>query len=204
MNSIIVISGPSGSGKSTLIHRLLKKRKDIIFSTSHTTRVIRDGETEGEDYYFISKEQFLEKIKNNEFVEWAQVYQYYYGTSIKEVESKASLGKSLILDIDVQGAKSIKEKFPDALLIFVTPPSLDELRRRLVGREKVLNANITKRLQIAEEEIRQYKLYDYIVVNDDLEQAYSVLDAMYVTFRNSVGRHAPLLEQIIKTGYTRR
>jgi len=199
MNNIIVISGPSGSGKSTLIRSLLKDHRDIIFSVSHTTRPRRGKEVEGKHYHFISKAQFRRMIDNNTFVEWAEVHNNYYGTGFAEIDNKLkdSGNRVLVLDLDVQGAKNIKKKFPEALLILVTPPTLKELETRLLRREKAINQQVKKRLQIAKEELNEYKFYDYIVINENLEKAYSVLNAIFTAFKNTTARNEARIKRII-------
>lgn len=200
MNNIIVISGPSGSGKSTLIRRLLKKHPEIVFSTSHTTRAKRMREIEGRDYYFIHKKQFLEMADNGEFVEWAQVYENYYGTSYREIERKSKMSKKkfLVLDIDVQGAANIKKKYPDALFIFVVPPSMEELQRRLVGREKTVDHQVQTRLKIAGDELKHYHVYDYIIINEYLEKAFSILDSILTAFKNSTHRRESFIKKLLE------
>lgn len=200
-HNIIVISGPSGSGKSTLIGRLMEHHPEIIFSTSHTTRPIRGKEVNGSDYHFIPQEEFLEMVENDQFVEWAKVYGNYYGTSYREIESKSKIGGDTILalDIDVQGARKIKEKYHDALFIFVVPPSLEILRQRLEAREKKFDQHIRKRLEIAKEELRQYNIYDYIVVNDKLEEAFKVLDAIYTAYRHTKWRQEAFIKKYLIT-----
>ena len=201
MHNIIVISGPSGSGKSTLIGKLMKKHPEIIFSTSHTTRPNRMKEVNGRDYHFISQQEFLDMVENDEFVEWADVYGNYYGTSYREIESKSKIGGDTILalDIDVQGARKIKEKYHDALFIFVVPPSLEILRQRLEAREKKFDQHIRKRLEIAKEELKQYNIYDYIVVNDKLEEAFKVLNAIYTAYRHSKWRQEAFIKKYLIT-----
>ncbi len=195
--NIIVVSGPSGSGKSTLIHRLLKEHKNIVFSVSHTTRPKRDGEIDGKDYYFVTEEDFRKKIAADEFVEWAQVYRNLYGTTLDEVKRKASGDQNLILDVDVQGAANIKKQFPGALFIFIVPPTLAELKKRLIEREKVLDGNIEKRSAAAKEELEQYHLYDYIVINDKVEDAYTVLKSIYTAYNNSAVKKNSFVESIL-------
>lgn len=200
MNNIVVISGPSGSGKSTLIRKLMEKHPELTFSISHTSRDPRKGERNGREYHFVSPETFKEMVSGDAFVEWARVYQNYYGTSFKEIEAKFNEGKFLVLDIDVQGARNIKKKYPEALFIMVTPPSLAELKRRLVGREKAVDANTRKRLEIAREELSRYAFYDYVVVNDDLDEAFRVLDAVYTAFLNTAGRRGKYIEKLLSPG----
>ena len=175
----------------------MEQHTDILFSTSHTTRPIRDNEMDGKDYYFISKEQFLQMIDNDEFVEWAQVYQNYYGTSYREIESKCQSGKNLVLNLDVQGAKNFKKKYPEALFIFVVPPSLEELQRRLKERENKMDLHILKRLEVASEEMEHYHLYDYIVVNDNLQEAMEVLNSIYTAYQNTTARHEAFIKRLL-------
>ncbi len=195
--NIVVISGPSGSGKSTMILRLMQKYPELIFSVSHTTRPPRGSEEDGKNYHFVSRQAFMEMVDKNQFVEWADVYGNFYGTSYSEIESKSQSGKCLVLDIDVQGARNIKKRFPEALLIFVIPPSMEELRRRLVNRDKTVDANMERRLTIAREEVKQYRQYDYIIVNDQLDQAFNALDAVYTAFRHSSAHQEPVVEALL-------
>lgn len=171
---IFVISAPSGTGKTTLCEKLLKLLPDLKLSISHTTRQPRNGERNGIDYYFIDKEIFKKMIDTDEFVEWAEVYGNFYGTSKKAINSLISNGYDILLDIDTQGAKNIKKLYPDSVLIFILPPSLDELERRLINRNEDKNV-IKLRLSKASQEISQYKFYDYVVINDNIEQASSNL-----------------------------
>jgi len=195
-HGIVVISGPSGSGKSTLINRLMKRHREIVFSVSHTTRPIRGQEVDGKDYHFVDKAGFDHMVDNDEFVEWANVYENFYGTSYKEVEGKSKNGV-LVLDIDVQGGEKIKKKYPDALLILVVPPSLDALRQRLLDRKQDSTDDINTRLQIAKRELRQYENYNYIVINDQLENAFTVLDAIYTAFNHTVDRHKHFMNKLL-------
>lgn len=196
--NIIVISGPSGSGKSTLINRLVSEHRDIVFSVSHTTRAKRDSETDGKHYHFVSEEKFREMIAHNEFAEWARVYQNFYGTTGNEIEQKSGGEKNLVLDLDVQGAANIKKEFPAALLVFIVPPNLTELKKRLVAREKVIDRQIETRLQTAIEELKQYNLYDYTVINDKVEEAYAVLKSIYTAYNNSTSKKKYFIEDMLK------
>jgi len=168
---LIVFSGPSGSGKGTVLKEALKKSNDLCVSVSATTRAPRDGETDGVDYMFYSKEQFLELVSGNGFLEWACFCENYYGTPRAEVERLLDSGKNVVLEIEVQGAMKIKEKCPDAVLIFNLPPSMEELKKRLVGRNTDAEDVIKKRLETAVWEISQADEYDYILVNDVIEAA---------------------------------
>ncbi len=167
---LYVVSGPSGCGKSTLIRRLLNEMKTVRFSVSHTTRPKRSMELFGKDYYFVSAEEFQQMAQEGAFVEWAVVHGHLYGTSRKEIETKLSQG-DVVLDIDVQGARLIKAKYPQGIFVFVLPSRLEELRRRLEIRGENTPESITQRLATARAEVEAYAEFDYIVVNDLLEKA---------------------------------
>jgi len=168
---IIVVSAPSGAGKTTLCRHLLKKIPQIAYSISHTTRQPRKNEIEGKDYYFISTKEFEEKINQNFWVEWAKVHTNYYGTSKKHLERQTHQGLNVLLEIDIKGAKQIKNLFPDAVTIFIMAPSLDVLEKRLRQRETDTDEIINMRLENAKAEIEQKDFYDYIIVNDGLDLA---------------------------------
>ncbi|SLM30121.1 guanylate kinase [Desulfamplus magnetovallimortis] len=168
---IFVVSAPSGAGKSTLCMKVLETFPDISFSVSHTTRPPRLGEQHGVDYYFISVDEFRERIKNNLWAEWAEVHGNYYGTSCEEIEDNLNHGRHLLLDIDVQGAEQIMRAFPEAVTIFVMPPSIEILEQRLRKRGTDSDDTIAKRLENAAGEIARKDLYQHVIVNDNLEQA---------------------------------
>jgi len=172
---LIVISAPSGTGKTTLSHMLLREFPNMEFSVSYTTRKPRSGEINGRDYWFVDRETFEKMIEEGDFLEWAEVYGHLYGTSKSQVIKALSEGKDVLLDIDTQGALNVKKNFPEAVLIFILPPSLRELKRRLESRGTDDEETIKKRLKIAREEIRRAPLYDYVVVNDVLEIAFDNL-----------------------------
>lgn len=167
---LIVISGPSGVGKGTICNKLFKEL-NAWYSVSTTTRNPREGEVDGVNYFFITKEEFLKKIEAGEFLEYNYYNENYYGTSKRIVLEKMDQGVNVFSEIDVNGARNIKKIFPDALLIYIAPPSMEELRKRLVGRGTDPIERINQRLAIAEEEMKQVDFYDYVVVNDDLEKA---------------------------------
>lgn len=174
---VLIISAPSGAGKNTLIDSLLKKRNDLRYSVSSTTRPPRGTEQDGVHYYFLSSQEFEKKIERHEFLEWAQVLQNYYGTEKREIEKIQKQGNFPILDIDVQGALQLKEKFPKQVItIFILPPSLQVLRQRLQKRATDSPADIEKRIALAQEEIKQKDLYDFCVVNDELTAAVNKLN----------------------------
>lgn len=168
---LIVISGPSGSGKSTVVNKAIQGREDMCFSTSVTTRSPRPGEVDGKDYFFIDPQRFQEMVDRDELLEHAQYVAHSYGTPRAFVEQKLNDGLNVILDIEVQGARQVREKMKDAVLIFIVPPSLEELRRRLVNRGTDAADVIEARLQRASEELKEADLYDYLIINDDLETA---------------------------------
>lgn len=167
---LIVVSGASGTGKTTLC-RSLEKDLEIYFSISATTRQKREGEVEGKDYYFLSENQFGRMAEKGEFLEWAQVHGHRYGTIKRQVVDRLEKGENVLLDVDSQGALNIKNKLKDAVLIFIKTPTLTELRTRLFGRGTDSSEEIEKRIQKASEEIAQSKRYDYVLVNNNLEDA---------------------------------
>ncbi len=166
----IVVSGPSGVGKGTICDVLIKEL-DAWYSVSMTTREMREGEVEGKNYYFVTKEEFERKIKENNFIEYNVYNNNYYGTPKDKILEKIEDGTDVFLEIDVNGAKNIKKQFPNSLLIYIAPPSIEELRKRLEKRGTETEEKIQNRLKIAEEELKQTNIYDYVVINDDLETA---------------------------------
>ncbi len=174
MNSglLIVISGPSGSGKGTVCKQLLSMEiPEIELSVSATTRKPRIGEVEGISYFFKCKEEFKEMISQNEFIEYAQVYDNFYGTPKSHVKGKLEKGKDVILEIDIQGAMQVKKNHPDAVFVFIMPPSFEELKHRIISRGTESEQDIHKRLHEAYSEVCSSKNYDYIVINDDMYKA---------------------------------
>ncbi len=166
---LAVVSGFSGAGKGTLMKELLKRYDNYALSVSATTRQPREGEKDGEDYFFVSREYFQQMIEDGRLVEYAQYVNHYYGTPRDYVEKKMAEGKDVILEIEIQGALKVKKRFPDALLIFVTPPSAGELRRRLVGRGTETIEVINARLRRAAEEASGMEAYDYLLINDEID-----------------------------------
>lgn len=166
---LIVISGFSGAGKGTLVNRLINEYDNYALSISMTTRAPREGETDGKSYFFVTREAFQNKIRENGFLEYASYCDNYYGTPKSYVEEQLQSGKDVILEIEVQGALQIKEKYPDALLLFVTPPSAGILHDRLASRQTETAEVIAKRMRTAAKESELMHKYDYIVVNDDLD-----------------------------------
>ncbi len=167
---LIIISSPSGAGKTTLTTRLRERVPNLRFSISHTTRAPRNGEQDGREYHFVSRETFLRLLQLDEFLEWAEVHGNYYGTSRKEVES-AKDARGLIFDVDHQGARQIKSVQPEAVSVFILPPSMDVLEQRLRGRASEDEATVQRRFAVAKQEIAHYGQFDYLLLNDDLEDA---------------------------------
>ena len=180
---LVIVSGPSGAGKSTIISRVSQLRPDIRFSVSATTRQARPGEVEGHDYYFKSQEEFWEMIKLDAFLEHAEYVGNYYGTPAAPVDNDLAQGYNVILDIEVQGAAQVMEKRPDAVSIFLCPPSLEELERRLRGRGTDSEEKIRDRLMAAHREYAQAHKYSYIIINDDADTAVRELDAIITAER---------------------
>jgi guanylate kinase len=176
MTTVFIISAPSGSGKSTLVHELMRRVPGLRFSVSYTTRAPRGCEQNGREYFFIPRDEFERRIEAGEFLEWALVFgQDYYGTHRSELDRAEAAGVDLVLDIDVQGARQLKEKIPAAVSIFILPPSREILEQRLRARSQDSEPVIERRLREAAEEIRNYTLYDYVLVNREVEPSVDTL-----------------------------
>jgi guanylate kinase len=208
MTTVFIISAPSGSGKSTLVHSLLASDKNLLFSVSYTTRPPRGAELPGQDYHYIAKEEFERRIRMGEFLEWAPVFNDYYGTHCSTLERARAENKDLILDIDVQGARQLKQSIPDAVSIFVLAPSREVLEERLrsrsareqeLSRSDGMEAVIQLRLRKAAEEIRNYSAYDYVLVNDDLARSTETLGAIVKAERVRRIRVEPVVRSILAT-----
>ena len=196
---IFVITAPSGAGKTTIIKNILEKDVgEIGYSISHTTRKPRKGESHGLHYYFVGRENFEKMIDAHEFIEWAVVYDYLYGTSISSVNRELSSGKDLLMDVDIQGSQEIKRQFPDSLSIFILPPSIDILKERLQKRSPNEKMNIDLRLKKASEEIKRCRDYDFIIINDDLKKAIKEIEAIIVAQRANKNRRFPLIKKIFR------
>lgn len=169
--NVAVISGPSGVGKGTIIQRLLNDHEDFTLSTSATTRAPRENEVHGVNYHFLSDEEFDLKINEGAFIEWCHVHRKRYGTLIEDIEDKTRNNKKVLIEIDTQGAQKIRAKHPGVLSIFIAPPTFEELEKRLVNRNTESKDELENRLRIAKDELETMDHYDYIVINDDLDQA---------------------------------
>ncbi len=196
---LFIVSAPSGSGKSTLVKMLLASLDRLDFSISYTTRLPRGNEKNGEDYHFVSREEFLAMRDRGELLEWAEVFGNYYGTGRKALEQAEKTGHDLVLDIDVQGAAQLKKRLPEAVTVFILPPSRGELEHRLRSRSLDDEAVIARRLRDASKEIRNYSAYDYILVNDQLDRAAERLRSILVAERCRKERAEAIIQPILKT-----
>jgi guanylate kinase len=175
---LFVISGPSGVGKGTLKKALLENMNDLLSSISVTTREPREGERDGWDYFFVTEESFEKKIDQGELLEWARVFSNMYGTPRDFVASNLEHGQDVLLEIDVQGALQVKKKMPEAVLIFVAPPSIHELAMRLTSRAQDSAESISSRLAASEDELKQIDYYDYLLINDDINDTLAKLESI--------------------------
>lgn len=197
--SLLVVSSPSGAGKTTLCHRLVREFPRVMFSVSYTTRQPRRGEVNGVDYHFVDEARFEQMVADGEFAEWAHVHGNRYGTTISAVREAIEGGRDVLFDVDYQGGRQIKAKFQaEAVLVFVLPPSLAELERRLRQRATDSPESIERRLAKAHDELKQYGIYDYIVVNDDLDKAYERLRAIYLASLCAIRRSGRVAEELVK------
>lgn len=195
---LIVVSGFSGAGKGTLMKKMIKDYKNYVLSVSMTTRMPREGEQNGVEYFFTDRQQFEQKIAENGFIEYASYCGNYYGTPKAYVEEQLETGKDVILEIEIQGALKVKEKFPESLLLFVTPPSAAELENRLVNRGTESKEVIQQRLARAWEESKGIEAYDFIVVNDKIEQCIEEIHQLVEAARKTPIRQIDFIEEIRK------
>lgn len=187
--NLFIISAPSGTGKTSILKKIIAAMEKVVFSVSYTTRPPRAGEQEGIDYFFIDNDAFVTMQQQGLFLEWAEVHGNLYGTSRSTVQAASEQGLDIILDIDVQGARQVKEKLKDkGVFIFITPPSLEELARRLSGRSTEAEAIIATRLANAKEEMKSIDDYDYVIVNDRVEQAVEILKSIIIAERSRTRR----------------
>lgn len=193
---LVVVSGFSGAGKGTLMNELLSKYDNYALSVSATTRSPRPGETDGKEYFFKTKEEFQEMIENNQFLEYACYVENYYGTPKEYVEKQLEEGKDVLLEIEIQGALKVKEMADDAVLIFILPPSAEELKRRLAGRGTETEDVIDARLRRANEEAEGIEKYDYVLVNDNLDESAAALHKLIRSTHCSTFRNIDLINNI--------
>ena len=188
--SLFIVAAPSGGGKTSLVKKLINDLSNIVVSISHTTRNMRPGETNGVDYFFVDDKEFLKMVDDSSFVEHAQVFNHYYGTSAAQIMERLKSGIDVVLDIDWQGANQIKSSFKDAVSIFVIPPSLEILKERLMNRQQDDSKTIAGRMHSAQDELSHYKDFDYLIVNDDFDIAASELQSIVVAHRLKIERQA--------------
>lgn len=196
---LFIVSGPSGSGKTVMASAVLKSLPNLKFSVSYTTRAPRGSEHDGVDYHFVSKERFESLIRGNALIEWAQVYGNYYGTEEKSIDDLLGQGLDVLLDIDVQGAATIRSKRPDAVSVFIMPPSYQVLRERLESRKLDKKYVIEQRLRISCEEITRYKDFDYLIINDELSRSTDKLRAIIVSSRCRMERRSESARRVLET-----
>ncbi len=186
---VLVISGPSGAGKGTICKSLVNKREDVHLSVSTTTRAPRAGEVEGINYHYITQEKFKSMIDNDELLEWAQIYGNFYGTPKSEILEQINRGINVVLEIEMQGAMQIKDLLPEAVFIFILPPSLDELKSRIIGRATETEEQINQRLSSALSEIRRISDYDYFIFNNVVEKSVEEIEEIIKVEKNKVIRY---------------
>ena len=199
MTTVFIISAPSGSGKSTLVSRLMSTVDGLMFSISYTTRKPRGAEVDGRSYRFVTRPEFEAMIRRNEFLEWAEVFGNYYGTHRGILEEARSRRKDLVLDIDVQGARQLKCQIPEAVTVFILPPSREILEQRLRARDEDREEVIERRLHAAAQEIRNYQAYDYVVINRNLDESDAVLTGIVRAERARRSRSEDQIEPILET-----
>lgn len=196
---LFIVSAPSGTGKTTLVERLVKITPDLRMSRSYTSRAARDGERDGVDYNFITRDQFESMVRENAFLEWADIYGNYYGTAAADTEQLLAAGEDVVLVIDVQGARQVRGRGLENIGIFVLPPSAAALEQRLRGRSKDTEEQIRRRLEVACREVTDVAAYDYIVINDDLEPSVERLKAIVLAERARMRTMRPHTDAIVRT-----
>ena len=196
--TLFVVSSPSGGGKGTLIRRVLELVDKLSYSVSYTTRGPRPNEVNGREYFFVDRKTFDEMVADAEFLEWACVHGNFYGTSRRQIAEKIASGIDIVLEVDVQGAASVRQLLMDSVSVFILPPSFEVLRQRLCARGTDAPAELEVRLRNAPDELRQYSLFDYVIINDEVERAAGQLAAIIYAERARCLRQGPFVEQVIK------
>jgi guanylate kinase len=194
----IIISAPSGAGKTTLCQALKKRLPDLNFSVSHTTRPPRENEQDGVDYHFTSKEKFIGMADRNEFLEWAQIHDNYYGTPLKNIESTLQKGKDLVLELDIQGVEALRNLKYQGVYIFILPPSMEELEKRLTERGTESDNQVKQRLEVGKKEIAKSHLYDYAVTNVNIDESVETILSIIRAEKKRMGRYQPNCPEIRK------
>lgn len=201
LGTLYIVSAPSGAGKTSLVSKLTSEDLLIRVSVSTTTRAMRSGEQDGVNYHFVSLEAFEQKIQSGDFLEYAKVFDNYYGTSKTSVIEQLNAGQDVILEIDWQGAQQVRRLFPDAISVFIMPPSIEELQRRLTGRGTDSEEVIASRMNQAVSEMEHYQEYDYVVINDDFDTALHQLHSIFISHRLKLKtqqhRHATLFDLLV-------
>jgi guanylate kinase len=195
---LFVVSSPSGGGKGTLIQRVLKKVPNLGYSVSFTTRTPRNGEVDGREYFFVTTEKFEQMVAANEFLEWAHVHGKLYGTARQQVVHEVSAGRDIMLEVDVQGAASVRELMPDSVSIFILPPSLAVLKRRLQARGTDSPEELELRLRNAPAELKDYAAFEYLIVNDEVDRAAEQMTAIVHAERARLSRQEPRMKRVVE------
>lgn len=200
---LFVVSSPSGGGKGTLIQRMLNKVSHLGYSVSFTTRVPRNGEVDGREYFFVTREKFEQMVAAHEFLEWAPVHGKLYGTSRNQVLGEISAGRDIVLEVDVQGAASIRDLVPDSVSVFILPPSFEVLRQRLLDRGTDSPEELDLRLRNAPTELKDYAAFQYLIINDDVERAADQLSAIVHAERARLRRQGPRVKHMVEAFTTK-
>ena len=196
--TLFVVSSPSGGGKGTLIRRVLEVVPNLSYSVSFTTRAPRPGEINGREYFFVSRQAFAEMIEGGDFLEWANVHGNLYGTARRQIAEETAVGLDIVLEVDVQGAASVRQLLLDSVSIFILPPSYEVLRERLITRGTDSPEELEVRLRNAPEELRQYSAFDYVIINDEVERAAAQLAAIIYAERSRCERQEALVREVIE------